>query len=245
MAVVNRWVKSLWRSGFSVLLLSSLGACATGPDAHPDDPLEPLNRSIYGFNEAVDGAVLKPVATVYQEVTPSPVRTGVKNFFGNLGDVWSFANATLQLRPKEATESFLRVSVNTVFGIGGVLDIASEMGIERQRMDLGQTLGRWGVPSGPYVVLPIFGPSSVRDATGFVVESQGDPVSALSDVPARNSLTVLRAVDTRANLLRATSLLEEAALDKYSFTRQLYLQRRESQVQDMIDKGIGIGDGEE
>ena len=245
MAALNRRLASWWRMGFSVLVLSALAACATGPDAHPDDPLEPLNRSIYGFNEAVDGAVLKPVATAYQEVTPSPVRTGVKNFFGNLGDVWSFANATLQLRPKEATESFLRVSVNTVFGIGGVLDIASEMGIERQRMDLGQTLGRWGVPSGPYVVLPIFGPSSVRDATGFVVETQGDPVSALYDVPTRNSLTALRVVDTRANLLRATSLLEDAALDKYSFTRQLYLQRRESQIQDMIDKGVGIGDGEE
>lgn len=245
MTAVYRSLLSWWRLGITTLLLSSLAACATGPDAHPDDPLEPLNRGIYGFNEAVDGAVLKPVATTYREVTPSPVRTGVKNFFENLRDVWSFANATLQLRPKEATESFLRVGVNTVFGIGGVLDIATEMGIERQRMDLGQTLGRWGVPSGPYLVLPIFGPSSVRDATGFVVETQGDPVSALSDVPARNSLTVLRAVDTRANLLRATSLLEDAALDKYSFTRELYLQRRESQIQDMIDKGVGIGDGEE
>lgn len=217
--------------------------CATGPDANPRDPLEPFNRSVYQFNEAVDTAVLKPVATVYQDITPSPIRTGVGNFFGNLGDLWSSVNAGLQLRPREATENLMRFSVNTVFGLAGVLDIASEMGIPRTRLDFGQTLGRWGAPAGAYLVLPIFGSSSVRDGTGLVVDSSVDMVSGLNHVPTRNSLTALRVVDTRATYLRASSLLEEAALDKYSFTRDLYLNRRQSQIDDLIDKGIGLGDG--
>ncbi len=217
-----------------------LSGCATGPDANPRDPWEPFNRQVNGFNEAVDGAVLKPVATVYRDVTPDPVRTGVSNFFENLRDAWSFVNASLQLRPREAAENFLRFNVNTFFGLGGVLDIASEMGIERTRLDFGQTLGRWGVPSGPYLVLPIFGPSSVRDAAGFTIESRGDLVQGVSDVGMRNSLTVLRAVETRANLLRASAMLEGAALDKYSFTRDFYLQRRQTQIEDLIEKGIGV-----
>lgn len=228
----------------SALALAALTGCATGPDANPQDPLEPFNRGVYRFNDAVDTAVLKPVATVYKDVTPSPVQTGVNNFFNNLGDLWSAANAGLQLRPREATENLMRFSVNSVFGLAGVLDIATEMGIPRTRLDFGQTLGRWGAPSGAYLVLPIFGPSSVRDGTGLAVDMSVDPVSGMNDVSARNSLTALRVVDTRAGLLRASSLLEEAALDKYSFTRDLYLNRRQSQIDDMIDKGIGLGDGE-
>jgi phospholipid-binding lipoprotein MlaA len=229
--------------GFA-LALAVLTGCATGPDANPRDPLEPFNRGVYRFNDAVDTAVLKPVATVYRDVTPSPVQTGVNNFFSNLGDLWSAANAGLQLRPREATENIMRFSVNTVFGLAGLLDIASEMGIPRNRLDFGQTLGRWGAPSGAYLVLPIFGPSSVRDGTGLVVDMAVDPVSGLSDTSARNSLTALRVVDTRAGLLRASSLLEDAALDKYSFTRDLYLNRRQSQIDDLIDQGIGLGDGQ-
>ena len=225
--------------------MSLLAACATGPDANPRDPLEPLNRGVYQFNDAVDTAVLKPVATAYQKVTPSPIRTGVGNFFGNLGDLWSSVNAGLQLRPREATENLMRFSVNTVFGLGGALDIATEMGIPRTRLDFGQTMGFWGAPSGPYLVLPIFGSSSVRDGTGLVVDSYGDPVPGLDHVPTRNSLTALRVVDTRAMYLRASSLLEDAALDKYSFTRDLYLNRRQSQIDDMIDRGIGLGDGQD
>jgi len=233
---VLRWLASL-------LLVGVLTGCASGPNASPRDPLEPMNRQVTAFNDAVDGAVLKPVATVYRDVTPDPVRTGVNNFFENLRDVWSFINASLQLRPREAAENFLRFNVNTFFGVAGLFDVASEMGIERTRLDFGQTLGRWGVPSGPYLVLPIFGPSTVRDAAGFSIESSGDLVQGVSDIPTRNSLYVLRAVETRANLLRATTLLEGAALDKYSFTRDLYLQRRESQIEDLKDKGIGLKDG--
>ena len=229
----------------AVALAASLVACASGPNANPRDPLEPFNRGMTDVNDAVDGAVLKPVATVYRDITPDPVRTGVNNFFQNLGDVWSFINATLQLRPREAAENFLRFNVNTVFGVAGWFDVASEMGLERTRLDFGQTLGRWGVPPGPYLVLPLFGPSSVRDAAGFSIESRGDLVQGLADVPIRNSLYVLRAVEIRANLLRASTLLEGAALDKYSFTRDLYLQRRESQIEDLKDKGIGLKDATE
>ncbi|WP_374410198.1 VacJ family lipoprotein [Hydrogenophaga sp.] len=232
------------RRGAPLMLATLLAACASGPNANPRDPLEPMNRKVTEFNDAVDAAVLKPVASVYQKVTPDPVRTGVNNFFENLRDVWSFINATLQLRPREAAENFMRFNVNTVFGLGGILDVASEMGIERTRLDFGQTLGRWGVPSGPYLVLPIFGPSTVRDTAGLSIESSGDLVMGIADVSTRNSLYALRAVETRANLLRATTLLEGAALDKYSFTRDLYLQRRESQIEDIKDKGIGLGEGD-
>lgn len=233
----------LGRGMAAVVLASLMAGCATGPDANPQDPLEPFNRNVSEFNESVDAMVLKPVATVYRDVTPDLVRTGVSNFFSNLSDVWSFINATLQLRPREASENFLRFGVNTAFGLGGVLDIASEMGIERTRLDFGQTLGRWGVPPGPYLVLPIFGPSSIRDAAGFGVEARGDLVQGIDNTGTRNALTALRAVETRANLLRATSMLEGAALDKYSFTRDVYLRRRQSQIEDMIDLGIGVRNG--
>lgn len=235
---------AVFKGAALALTVSLMAGCATGPDANPRDPLEPFNRGVYQFNDAVDTAVLKPVATAYQKVTPSPVRTGVSNFFSNLGDLWSSVNAGLQLRPREATENLMRFSVNTVFGIAGVLDIASEMGIPRTRLDFGQTMGRWGAPSGPYLVLPLLGPSSVRDGTGLVVDFVGDPVSSVNHVPSRNSLMALRVVDTRAGLLRAGTLLDDAALDKYSFMRDFYLNRRQNQIDDLIDKGIGLGDGE-
>lgn len=227
----------------ALVMAALLSGCASGPNANPVDPLEPFNRDMTGFNDAVDGMVLKPVATVYRDVTPDLVRTGVNNFFENLRDAWSAVNAALQLKPQAAAENFLRVGFNTTLGLGGLLDIASEMGIDKTRLDFGQTLGRWGVPSGPYLVLPFFGPSSIRDAAGFSVESSGDLIMGMDRIPLRNSLYVLRAVETRANLLRATTMLEGAALDKYSFTRDIYLQRRQSQIDDLIDEGSGLGNG--
>lgn len=229
------------RTVAALVAVAGLAGCATGPDANPSDPLEPFNRGVSSFNDAVDRVALKPAATVYTTLTPNPVRTGVSNFFGNLRDVWSTVNAALQLKPQAATENALRVGFNTFFGFGGLIDLASEMGIERTPLDFGQTLGRWGVPSGPYLVLPLFGPSSIRDAAGFGVETRGDLVSHVDHIPTRNSLYVLRAVETRANLLRATAMLEGAALDPYSFTRDIYMQRRQSRIEDLIDEGSGLG----
>jgi phospholipid-binding lipoprotein MlaA len=230
-----------WRF-VGLMMFLVLTGCATGPDAHPQDPLEPWNRGVYKFNDVIDTNVLKPVATTYTNVTPEPVRRGVGNFFNNIRDVWSSANAALQLRPQEAVENLFRVGVNTFLGLGGVLDVATELGIPRTRLDFGQTLGRWGVPSGPYLVLPLLGPSSVRDATGTGVQFRVNEYTAFDDSSLQTSLTVLEVVDTRAGLLRAGAMLNEAAIDKYSFMRDFYLQRRQNQIDDLIDQGIGVRD---
>ena len=219
-------------------LLLSLGAllmvagCATGPNASPADPFEPLNRQVSRFNDTVDDAVFRPVATVYRQVLPSPVRTGVNNFFGNLSDVWSFANNVMQLKLQTSAQMFMRVNVNTFFGLGGLLDIASEAGLDRHSEDFGQTLGYWGVPSGPYLVLPLLGPSTVRDALALPIDINGDPVNYINDIPVRNSLYALRYIDIRSNLLRASQLLEDAALDRYTFIRDAFLQRRRNAIHD-------------
>lgn len=225
-------------------LALALAGCATGP---ANDPFERYNRGTTDFNESVDALVLKPVAQAYQEVTPAMARTGVSNFFANLGDAWSFVNNVLQLRPEPALDSLVRFNVNTVFGLGGLLDVASEMGVDRHKQDFGLTLGRWGVPTGPYVVLPILGPSTLRDTLALPVDSQGNLVSHVDSTATRNSLYTLRTVNTRANLLRASSVLDTAALDKYSFMRDVYLgirsqgnalaQRKNS------DPGMGADDG--
>ena len=152
--------------------MSSFTGCATVANPDPRDPLESYNRSMTNFNEHVDAMVLKPVAIAYKDVTPAPVRTGVSNFFANLGDVWSFVNNVLQLRGEAAASTFMRVNVNTLMGIGGVLDIASELGIDRYKQDFGLTLGYWGMGTGPYLVLPILGPSTVRDTLALPVDGR-------------------------------------------------------------------------
>ncbi len=210
---------------FLALALAGGALCAQAQGV-ANDPMESYNRSMTRFNDAVDDMVLKPVATAYQQVTPAPVRTGVSNFFGNLGDAWSFVNNTLQLRGEAAMSSFFRFSFNTLMGFGGVLDVASEMGLERYKQDFGLTLGRWGVPTGPYLVLPILGPSTMRDTLALPLDWRGNPLQQVTPISTRNSLYVLRAVDTRANLLRAENVLDDAALDKYSFMRDVYLQVR-------------------
>lgn len=222
---------------FLSVMISLLAGCATGPNANPQDPLEPWNRGVFRFNEGLDQVVLKPVATAYQDVIPSPVRTGVGNFFGNLRDLWSAVNAALQLRPQEALENFMRFNVNTFLGFAGVLDIATEMQIPRTSLDFGHTLGHWGVPSGTYLVLPVLGPSSVRDTAGMFVDQQGDLVSqGVDHVPTRNTLQGVRIIDTRAGLLSATDKLDQIALDKYSFMRDGYLKRRQSQIRPEDEK---------
>jgi phospholipid-binding lipoprotein MlaA len=211
-------------------VLAGLGGCATGPNANPRDPFEPLNRSVMQFNDGVDAVALKPLATAYRAVLPPLVRTGVSNFFGNLSDPWSAVNSALQFKFRDAAENVIRFGINTFFGLGGVLDIASEFSIERHKEDFGQTLGRWGVSAGPYLVLPLFGPSTVRDTVALGLDFKIDPVHWVDPWQARYALYILRAVDTRSNLLRAGAVLDEAALDKYSFFRDAYLQRRRANI---------------
>jgi len=213
-----------------VAALLPLAGCATGPNANPRDPFEPFNRQVSEFNDNLDAVILKPSATFYQEKVPPLVRTGVSNFFGNLGDAWSAVNSALQLNLGDAAENWMRFTFNTVFGFAGVLDIASELNIERHREDFGKTLGRWGVPAGPYVVLPLLGPSTLRDTAALPVDWQGDIVTHIRPEGQRNGLYVLRVVDVRSNLLRASDVLEGAALDRYSFLRDSYLQRRRAEI---------------
>ena len=218
----------------AALALVLLQGCATGISAQlrdPADPLEPLNRTVFKFNDQLDRAVIKPVAVVYRDVTPLLVRRGVTNFFNNISDVWSLTNNVLQLHPTDATDSLFRVTVNTFWGLGGVFDVASEMQIPRHTEDFGQTLGTWGISTGPYLVLPVLGPSTLRDAAGTLVDLKGNLVNRTNDVAVRNSLNGLGAVNLRAGFLTTGDLLEEAALDKYTFTREAYLQRRRSLIQ--------------
>lgn len=222
--------KSTGWAGAAVLAVALLQGCATGPGANPTDPLEPFNRAMFGFNEGVDRAVLKPVATVYRDVTPQPVRTGVTSFFGNISDVWAIVNNLLQGKGEFAADSLARVTTNTLWGLGGIFDVATGLKIPKHSEDFGQTLGVWGVGSGPYLVLPLLGPSTVRDTAGLLVDSQLDLVTQASNVRVRNSLSTLRVVNVRANLLGAGDVLDQAALDKYSFTREIYQQRRSSLI---------------
>ncbi|TPQ25699.1 MlaA family lipoprotein, partial [Cupriavidus pinatubonensis] len=194
-----------------------LAGCATGPTANPKDPLEPFNREVSRINEDFDKGVLRPVAQLYADYIPSPVQTAVDNFFSNVSDVYSAVNNLLQGKPSRAAEDTMRVAINTVLGIGGLIDIATPGGLPKYKEDFGQTLGVWGVPAGPYLVLPLFGPSTVRDTAGMLVDRQIDPSAYFYPVSLRNSLVGVRIVAGRAQLLGATNLLEQAALDKYAF----------------------------
>ena len=215
----------------ALLLAGALPGCAT-TGGNPADPLEPFNRAIFGFNDTVDGAVIKPVAQGYRAVVPGPIRTGVSNFFSNLGDVWICVNNLLQAKFLDAFQDFGRVIFNSTLGIGGLFDVASDAGFQKHNEDFGQTLGKWGVGSGPYLVLPFLGPSTVRDGMGFLVDTQADPVWRYGNVPVRNTAVGIRFVGMRAELLDATSILEQAALDKYSFVRDAWLQRRRNLIYD-------------
>lgn len=207
-----------------------LGGCATS--GNPKDPIEGFNRAMYGFNEVVDKAVIKPVAQGYDAVLPSPVRTGVTNFFGNIADFFIGVNNLLQGKPDQAASDLGRVLVNSTVGILGIFDVATSAGLEKHEEDFGQTFGRWGVGDGAYVVLPFFGPRTVRDTAGLVVDVAADPVGNIDHVPTRNTLLALRIVDTRADLLPADKVIEEAALDKYAYVRDGYLQRRLNLIHD-------------
>ncbi len=213
-----------------ILLTSMLGGCATQANK---DPLEGLNRGIYKFNDTVDKAALKPIAGAYKAVLPSPVRTGVNNFFANLGTVVTIVNDLLQFKINKAMDDTGRLAINTTFGIGGLVDWASMDGIEERHEDFGQTLATWGWKDSPYLVLPLLGPSTLRDTGGLVFDSALlDPIGYISAPSDRNALLLTKFVDTRASYLPGSDLLDEAALDPYAFMRDAYMQRRNIQIYD-------------
>ena len=217
------------------LVLVLLSGCATHPvgPANPADPLEASNRAVFEFNDAVDRAVLKPVAEAYAFVVPQPVRTCINNIFLNIGDVWSWFNSTLQGRQVDALNTFGRVLLNSTMGLGGCLDIASQTGAKRIPNDFGVTLGVWGLSSGPYVVLPIMGSSTLRDGAGRAVDiyvNQFGYGSLITNIDVRNSIYGLEVVERREALLAVTNTIDRTALDRYSFIRDAYLKRRQAQV---------------
>jgi phospholipid-binding lipoprotein MlaA len=191
-----------------------------------------MNRSVASFNDKIDDNVLKPVATGYRNVVPDLIQTGVRNVFNNFADMWSTVNNLLQLKPTNTVESLGRVIVNTVFGIYGIFDVATYIKLERHPEDFGQTLGHWGVPNGPYLVLPLLGPSTLRDGASLPVDFAVSPTKLIGDIPTRNKVFALRLVSKRAELLKSGNMLEQASIDKYSFTRDAYLQYRRSQIYD-------------
>lgn len=223
------------RLALSTLLLGAVLAvsgCATRGD-NPRDPHEGFNRAMFTVNEGIDKAVAKPLAKAYDAVAPLPVKAGVGNFFGNLSDLWTGVNNGLQGKPADGASDVARLVINSTLGIFGLFDVASEMGFEKHDEDFGQTLAVWGVGDGGYLFLPILGPRTVRDAGGWLLDTNVDPVSwGIQDIPVRNVTRGTRIVDVRASLLPAERVLEEAALDKYAYIRDAYLQRRRNQIYD-------------
>ncbi len=224
-----------------VTLMALLSGCATinqirGGPGQKLDPWENWNRKVFAFNEALDSAVLIPVSTAYNKVVPSLVRTGVNNFFGNFSDAWSGVNNLLQGKLELAFRDVFRFGTNTLFGLGGLLDVASELGMERQYEDLGQTLGHWGVGPGAYIVWPLLGPSTVRESLALPFDRLATPALIINDGGTQLGITGLQIINTRAGLLSASRLIDDIALDKYTFLRDAYLQRRRSLVLDGEDK---------
>lgn len=236
------WLGPASRLVLAVVLAGALAGCAsTGPSGEDDDypggaskdPFESFNRKVDAFNTTIDDNLLAPTARAYRDYVPEPIRFFAGNFFSNIQDAWTGVNNLLQGKPGAAASDLGRLAINFTFGFFWISDPASEMGLEKNREDFGQTLGVWGVPSGPYLVLPLFGPSSIRDAGGFAVDQWVDPLGQLvTRDPPYVAAAVTRVVDTRAQLLRASNLLEGAALDRYSFVRDAYLQRRRNLVYD-------------
>lgn len=222
-----------------MILVVVFGMSGCASTSNPVDPLENYNRTIYNFNDALDRNVLKPVAETYRSYVPALLRTGVRNFFANLGDVWIGANNLFQIKVGDAVSDWMRVLMNTTFGIGGLYDVASDAGLEKHNEDFGQTLGWWGIPSGPYFVLPFFGPTTFRDAPALAVDIAASPsgrVAALAndkyETALRWSMWTVSTVNARADALEATGLLSQAAIDPYVFTRDAFLQRRRNLVYD-------------
>lgn len=222
---------SLSRFPSAVMLAAALlSGCAATPSRV--DPLEPMNRASYRFHDAVDTAVVKPAVQAYIDVVPENVRASVSNFFNNIDDLISAVNDLLQGKLDKLGNDLGRVMLNTGFGIGGLFDLASQVGIERGNEDFGQTFAVWGFDQGPYLFVPFLGPSSFRDGAGWIARSAVGPVGYISDVPVRNTLYGLGAVDARAQFVGAGEMVDTAALDRYLFIRNAYLQRRRYLVYD-------------
>jgi phospholipid-binding lipoprotein MlaA len=218
------------RALVSVAVAALVAGCAAAPSKV--DPLEPMNRALYSVHDVVDTNVVKPIAQAYVDVIPQLARTGVANVFNNIDDLFSAMNGLLQGKPDKAGNDLGRVMLNSLFGVGGLFDLASMIGIERGNEDFGQTFGVWGLPQGPYLFVPLFGPTTVRDGSGVLLRIAVGPVGFLPDVPVRNSLYGLGYVDLRAQALAAGELVDTAALDRYLFIRNSYLQRRRYLVND-------------
>jgi phospholipid-binding lipoprotein MlaA len=221
-----------WRLACMLVAVLLLQGCASlrGPD--PADPLEPMNRKVTAFNDVSDDLVLRPVAIFYGEILPPVVKKGISNFFSNQADVMSFFNSLAQLKLEAAMKNVARVGINTTIGLGGVIDWATEFNIDKHKEDFGQTLAFWGVSSGPYLVLPFFGPSTVRDGFGLWADNKTDVNQQLKDVAARNTLTLLRLTDKRERYLSLSDAVKQASLDPYTFTRDAYLQKRVNDIYD-------------
>ena len=217
-------------AALAIALLATAGCSTTATD--PRDPLEGFNRAMYSFNDGFDNAIGKPVATAYRDTLPAPVRGWVRNFFSNIDDVFNGLNNLLQGKPLDAVTDWARFGFNTVFGVLGINDVASEMGLEKHNEDFGQTFAVWGVGDGPYLVLPFFGPYTLRDSGGLVLDWELDPVVRARPIALRNSLIATRFVSKRTDLLDASRVFDAAALDRYVFLRDAYLQRRRSLIYD-------------
>lgn len=197
-----------------------------------NDPYEGFNRAMFAVNETLDRYALRPVAQAYDAGVPVPVRSSVGNFFGNVGEVWVGTNSALQGKGTEAGSSLARFLINSTVGIFGLFDVASEMGIYRGNEDFGQTLAVWGVGDGPFLFFPVIGPRTTRDSFGWAVDTMVDPVGQIDYDATRLGVTAVRVVDIRAGLLPADKVLEQAALDKYAYVRDAYLQRRQNLIYD-------------
>ena len=225
-------MRSKFLTLITVCLITLITGCASVDNR---DPLEGINRGVYKFNDVSDKAVFKPIAGAYKAVMPSPIRTGVNNFFANLRTFVTSINQVLQFKFNKAAESAGRFVINSTIGIAGLFDVASKQGIPQYKEDFGQTLGYWGVGSGAYLVVPFIGPSTVRDGTALVAESMTiDPIGYIDDPRTRNIVLGTMFIDARAAMLPGSDLLDEAALDPYSFMRDAYLQRRANQVADGV-----------
>ena len=207
-----------------------LSGCAAAPSR--DDPFEPWNRGMYEVHQVIDGNLIKPIAEAYVKNMPVPIRTGVSNFFGNIDDLFTGINNVLEGRGDQAGDDFGRVLLNSTFGVLGVFDLASMAGINKDKKDFGITFGKWGIPQGPYLFVPLFGPTTVRDGTGTLVRYFIGPVGYIDNIALRNSIYAVGYLDLRAQALSAESVLDTAALDRYRFLRNAYLRNRQYQVYD-------------